>query len=63
MSVLTTLQERPGSKILERPSCKTQPSGPEAAQHRKGGEVFFLLCLGRALRRTAGRLLLLDLNA
>lgn len=62
MSVHTTLQERPGSKILERPSCKTLRAALRLLS-TGGGGVFFLLCLGRALRRTAGRLLLLDLNA
>lgn len=62
MSVHTTLQERPGSKILESPSCKTQRVALRLLSTGRG-VVFFLLCLGRALRRTAGRLLLLDLNA
>lgn len=61
--VLTTLQESPGPKLLEWPSCKTEPCGFEAAQHREGGGGFILLCLSRALRREAGRLLLQDLNA
>jgi hypothetical protein len=39
--VLTTLQESPGPKLLEWPSCKTEPCGFEAAQHREGGGCSF----------------------